>query len=160
MKNFVLIALTVFVGLGVQVAKAETKAKKSETAMTDFKVNPYGKIFTDREGDITIEMALREDKNSEGLNDVLLKITGAAAHSEGIDGKTMYYGAVAAGTGSNFTYMKDGQEKVRMITRDSWGSWKNFEVYVDGKTFHVYGDEKKSKEVRPLHLLTAYKKGE
>lgn len=116
-------------------------------------VNPYGKFFADRDDDLQIEMALIEGKNANGLQDVLLKITGAAAYTEGIDGKVLRYTAVAAGTGTNFEFTENGKTFTRMTTREG-----SFEVFVADKTFKVFADGTKAKEVRPLHLLTAYKK--
>jgi hypothetical protein len=125
--------------------------------MTDqSEVNPYGMFF---EGDgVSVEMATFTAKNTDDLHDVILKITGHAAAQAGIDGKAIKYSAVPAGTGTNFTFEKDGETRTRMVTRQSWGSWSFFEVFLNGETFKVYKNNDKSKEVAPLHLLTAAKK--
>lgn len=115
-------------------------------------VNPYG-VFLEGDG-VEIEMALYVDKNADGLRDVLLKITGPHAFNAGIDGKTFKYQAVPGGTGVD--YQQAG--KTRMIARNPWGnSWSLMEVFLDGKTITVQENKTKSKEVRPLHLLTASK---
>jgi hypothetical protein len=126
-------------------------------AAKDIKMSQYGKSFKETNGDLTVEIAPVATKNEDGLQDALIKISGPAAEQDGIDGKVMYYVAVPAGTGFNYVYMKGSSEAVRMTTRDSWESWKNFEIYVDGKTFRIYVDDKLSKEVMTQHLLTAYK---
>jgi hypothetical protein len=132
-------------------------AKAEATSKDALSVNPYGKYFTSSEKDITVEMVLIDGKNEDGLQDALLKITGAEAHNEGIDGKVLRYKAVPAGTGTNFNYQKNGKEATRMLSRDSWGSWKNFELFVNGKSFKVYGDSAKSKEVKPSQLASEFK---
>lgn len=119
-------------------------------------VNPYGKVYSG-EG-TTVEMAILKEKNADGLNDVLLKITGADAYDEGIDGKVLRYTAVHAGTGVNFNYSQGGKPYTRMVSRSAWGSWTFFEVYLKDKTIHVALDEAASKESRPLHLVTEYQK--
>ena len=130
----------------------------ADKAADDSVVNPYGKAFVG-EG-VEIEMALFSKKNKAGLQDVLLKITGGPAHDEGIDGKVIKYTTEPAGTGVNFNFPGNAKEKgyTRMISRASWGDWSFFEVYIGDKTYSVYLDEAKSKDVRPLHLLTAYNK--
>ena len=77
-------------------------------AFADMKseVNPYGKFLA---GDgVEVEMAEFAEKNSDGLYDVLLKMTGANAYKEGIDGKTVKCQAVHGGTA-------DSQEMGRSI---------------------------------------------
>lgn len=113
-------------------------------------VNPYGQFF---EGDgVEIEMAQFAKRNADGLYDVLLRITGKRAFNAGIDGKTLKYVAVHGGTGID--YKLDG--KNRMIVRNLYGnSWRVMEVFLDGDTVPVAENKQKSKEVRPLHLLTA-----
>lgn len=124
----------------------------------EMKVNPYGQFYTDTDGQLSIELAWFEEKNEHGLYDALIKITGRAAYNEGIDQQTLLYTTYPAGTGFNFSYQKDGEDCTRMLTRSSWGSWKFLELFVNGETFKIYPDEKKAKDVRPLHLLTEYKK--
>ncbi|WP_374348877.1 hypothetical protein [Chitinimonas sp.] len=115
-------------------------------------VNPYGKFY---EGDgVEIEMAQFASKNADGLYDVLLKISGQQAFNAGIDGKTYRYQAVPGGNGVD--YQRDG--KTRMILRQPYGDWWTLaEVFLDGKTISISEKKDKSKEVRPLHLLTAFK---
>lgn len=115
-------------------------------------VNPYG-IFLEGDG-VEIEMALYAAKNADGMHDVLLKMTGPQAFNAGIDGKTIKYIAVPGGTGVD--YQVAG--KTRLIARNPWGnSWSVMEVFLDGKTIAVHENKAKSKDVRPLHLLTAFK---
>jgi len=112
-------------------------------------VSPYGEFFI---GDgVEVEMAEFVAKNEDGLKDVLLKMTGANAYNAGIDGKTIKYQAVPGGTGVDYQF----EGKTRMLTRgDTWGVT---EVYLDGKTISLQEDPERSKEVLPLHLLTASK---
>lgn len=159
MKKILVTALILnaFVVIQAQAADEKAAPAKAEAKTTDVKVNPHGMYFTDSEKQITVEMALVDGKNEDDLQDALLKITGAEAHNEGIDGKVMMYKAVPAGTGTNFVYSKGRKEATRMLSRDSWGSWKNFEVFVNGKKFKVYMDPAKSKEVKSAHLATEFK---
>ena len=123
-------------------------------AFADMKseVNPYGKFLA---GDgVEVEMAEFAEKNSDGLYDVLLKMTGANAYKEGIDGKTVKCQAVHGGTGVDY---KCGGT-TRMILRNPYGDWWSIaQVFLDDKAIDVSVDKDKSKEVLPLHLLTASK---
>lgn len=138
--------------LGLFIA-ASAWAQNEATKAPGLKVNPYGKFFTDADHDLEVEMAIIEGKNADGLQDVLLKITGAAAYTEGIDGKVLRYRAVPAGTGTNFVYVENGKPLTRLTAREG-----TYEIIVADQTFKVFADGNKAKEVRPLHLLTAYKK--
>lgn len=133
-----------FAALVVVVASSVTAA---DTAPV---VNPYGKFLV---GDgVEVEMAQFATKNKDGLNDVLLKISGANAFNDGIDGKTFKYQAVHGGTGVDYQH----EGKTRMIVRQPYGdSWYLIQVFLDGKTISLHEDKARSKEVRPLHLLTA-----
>jgi len=113
-------------------------------------VNPYGKFL---EGDgVEVEMAQFATKNKDGLNDVLLKITGANAFNAGIDGTTLKYQAVHGGTGIDYQF----EGKTRMIVRQPYGdSWSVIQVFLDGKTITLNEDKVRSKEIRPLHLFLA-----
>src|SRR5262245_48243396 len=104
--------------IAILVIAGAAWSKAAEVPVKEFKVNPYGKHLTNGEGDLDIEMAIRDEKNGSQLNDVLLKITGAAAYAEGIDGKVFYYTAVPAGLGFDLKYEKDGKSFTRMLTRD------------------------------------------
>lgn len=154
-----------FIALAVctfRLASADEKTrapvtKPVESTMSKMTVNPYGKYFADHDHAITIEMAIFEGKNENGLSDVLLRISGAEAHNEGIDGKVIRYKAEPAGTGVNFQYEYNGQPTTRMLSRDSLGGWNMFEAFVGEKKFKVYLDAKKASNVKPLHMLTAYK---
>ncbi len=114
-------------------------------------VNPYGQFLY---GDgVEVEVAQLVTKNQDGLNDVLLKITGRQAFNAGIDGKVMLYQAVPGGTGVD--YKNNG--KTRFLVRNPYGdSWGLMEIFLNGKTILVYENNNKSKEVRPLHLYTEY----
>lgn len=113
-------------------------------------MNPYGKFLVG--SGVEVEMAEFAVKNKDGLNDVLLKITGANAFKAGIDGKTLKYQAVHGGTGVD--YKLGGI--ARLILRQPYGdSWSTIEVFLDGKNIGLYEDDNRSKEVNPLHLLTA-----
>ena len=113
-------------------------------------VNPYGRFLVG-EG-VEVEMAEFTEKNDEGLRDVLLKVKGAGAFNAGIDGKTLRYHAVHGGTGID--YKLDGE--TRLLTRNPYDNWYSLmEVLVDGKTISVQEDTARSKDVKPLDLLTA-----
>ena len=163
MKTIITLALISFFGAiaGAQdnTAAAPSKPAAAVTAQpapADKKaeVNPYGQAFAG--SGVTVEMALFTAENPEHLHDVLLKITGGPAYQEGIDGKIMKYAAVHGGTGVDFQY-GDGTH-TRMLSREAWGSWTFFEVYLDGKTFKVYPDENLAKKIKPLKFLATYKK--
>lgn len=140
MKNIKKILATFCVLVLPHAAMADTAAV----------VNPYGSFL---QGDgVEVEMAQFATKNKDGLNDILLKITGAKAFNAGIDGKTLKYQAVHGGTGVDYQY----EGKTRMIVRQPYGdSWSVIQVFLDGKTIDLSEDKPKSKEVNPLHLLTA-----
>ncbi len=108
-------------------------------------LNPYGKYF---EGNgLVVEMAMLAETNVDGLHDVLLRFRGAEAFNEGLDGKVLRYTARHGGTGVDFVTQVGGQDYVRMLSRQSWGSWTFFEVYLDKKEIKVGLDEAKSKTV-------------
>lgn len=137
-------------------ACATTPAKAGAPAASAVapELNPYGKAFT---GDgVTVEMAMFAQKNADGLYDVLLKMTGPEAFNEGLDGKVIKYVARPGGTGVDFVTQVDGRDYVRMLSRQSWGSWTFFEVYLGNKSLKVYQDEKASKAVKPAELLAAF----
>lgn len=122
----------------------------------DSPVSKYGFKFVAAKGGLTLEMAVFKDKNDKGLHDVLLKFTGMPAEQDGIDGTVIKYKAIHAGTGQNFQYQEGEKWFNRMITRQSWGNWENFEAYFGNDTYQLrkadaYG-------VRPYHLLSAYQK--
>lgn len=113
-------------------------------------VNPYGKYL---EGDgLKIEIATYLEKNKDGLNDMLVKVIGAAAYEAGIDSKTLRYTAVPAGTGYNL--QRNGRNLLSV--RSPYGRWQQIEVYLAGRTYHVVANDGLAENVRPLHLLTAY----
>ncbi|MDD3183336.1 MAG: hypothetical protein PHD48_11120 [Alphaproteobacteria bacterium] len=115
-------------------------------------MNPYGKFLSGN--GLDVEMAQFAKKNKEGLYDVLLKMTGSEAFNAGIDGKTIKYEAVHGGTGID--YKLDG--KTRMIVRNPFGdSWSIIQVFFGDKEISLGEDSARSKEVMPLHLLTAFK---
>jgi hypothetical protein len=114
-------------------------------------VNPYGQYLA---GDgLKIEIATFLDKNQHGLNDMLVKITGAAAYEAGIDGKTLRYTAEPAGTGYN---LQRGGRNL-MSVRSPYGRWQQIEVYLAGRTYQVTPREEMAERVMPLHLLTDYR---
>ncbi len=124
-------------------------AGPSETAASALEVNPYGKLY---EGDgITIEMAMLAQKNAAGVNDVIMRISGAEAFNDGINGKVIQYTARpagAGGTGMDIVTQMNGADYVRMTLRNS--SW---EVYLNSKSLRVSIDEEKSKHVDTKKLV-------
>ena len=123
--------------------------------MSQDEMNPYGTVFTGQGA--TVEMGIFAAKNSSGLFDVLLKITGAAAYSAGIDGKVKRYTTVHSGMGQNFTYSKGGSEYNIMSSRSTWGGWTSMSLYLNGQTIAIAPDKELTATARPLHLLTAYR---
>lgn len=114
-------------------------------------VNPYGQFLA---GDgLKLEIATYLEKNQHGMNDMLVKITGAAAYEAGIDGKTLRYSAEPAGTGYNLK--RDGRNL--MSVRSPYGRWQQIEVYLAGRTYQVAPREEMAERVMPLHLLTDYR---
>lgn len=114
-------------------------------------VNPYGQFLA---GDgLKLEIATYLEKNQHGMNDMLVKITGAAAYEAGIDGKTLRYSAEPAGTGYNLK--RDGRNL--MSVRSPYGRWQQIEVYLAGRTYQVTPREEMAERVMPLHLLTDYR---
>ncbi len=104
-------------------------------------VNPFGKLY-EGEG-VTVEMAMLAQKNDDGLNDVLLRISGAEAFNEGINGKVIKYVArPASRDGVDFVTQVNGADYVRMLSRD-----RSFEVYLGHKSYPVWLNETKSKDV-------------
>ncbi|HWU42435.1 MAG TPA: hypothetical protein VN132_03320 [Bdellovibrio sp.] len=121
----------------------------------DLKVSPYGMVL---KGDFLMaEVATIEEKNGSGLNDVLVRFTGKAAHDAGIDGMVMKYNTEHGGTGIDFKFTKDGSARNRMSSRNPWGDWSLYEVYLNGKTIKVKLDEKESQTTKPLELLAKFK---
>lgn len=117
-------------------------------------VNPYGSAF-EGEG-VEIEMAQFVAKNKAGIRDVLLVMRGANAFNAGIDGKTLRYEAVPTANGVD--YRRDG--KTAMAVRNMVdGASGQIQVYLDGKTIPVGQDRSRSRDVQPLHLLTAAQGG-
>ncbi len=139
----------------------------------DEEVNPYGQVFVGpATSDIELalitaqhaapalsaEVAEFNEKNSHGLNDVLIKLSGSAAYQAGIDGKVVRYFTVPAGRGQTFDYWSAGREKTRMTSESPWGQWTLAQLYLNGKCVNVRLDNARSQEARPQHLLTAYRK--
>ncbi len=147
MKNRALIYLIVLSSLWV--------GSSALYAFDDFKVNPYGKFFTDSNGLLSVEMAIKDEKNASGLHDVVLRMRGFYAYEAGIDNQALLYQTRHSSSGVDYTIQQHGQLLVRMTSRKEWGNWDNFQVNIDGKNISVKGDAEKSKTVRPMHLVSA-----
>jgi hypothetical protein len=114
-------------------------------------VNPYGRFY---EGDgVEVEVAQFVAKNQHGLQDVLLKITGAHAFNDSIDGKTLKYQAIPGGNGIN--YQAAGKNRM-MLRKGNDDALSVIHVFVDEKVISVSEDKARSKSVMPLHLLTEF----
>ncbi len=123
--------------------------------MSESPMNPYGKLFKG-EGQTKVEIGYFSEKNKDGLQDVLVKITGKAAHEEGIEGQVQKCTATKGpDNGINYEYVQDGKTFNRMCMRKGWGA-ETLELYVSNETINLQHDEKESPEVKPDHLLTAY----
>lgn len=126
-----------------------SEAATAAPATPALEINPYGKIYIG-EG-VTIEMAMLAQKNAAGVNDVIMRITGAEAFNEGIDGKVIRYAARragAGGTGMDIVTQLKGNDYVRMTLRNS--SW---EVYLNNKSLRIWVDEEKSKRLDTKKLV-------
>lgn len=122
----------------------------SEGVPVKIAVSPYGKFF---KGDgLEVEMAVFNEKNRYGLQDVLLKFQGESAFAEDIDGKIIKYESTPAGSGVDFKYKKKKEIRTRMMTRNHFGDKSLVEVYLNGKTIKVILDEKRSKEIKTSDL--------
>jgi hypothetical protein len=127
-------------------AVAPVYAQQKEKAV----VNPYGQYLA---GDgLKIEIATYLEKNQHGLNDMLVKVTGAGAYEAGIDGKTLRYAAEPMGTG--YVLKRDGRNL--LAVRSPYGRWQQIEMYLAGRTYQVIAYENMADAVQPLHLLMEY----
>lgn len=121
----------------------------------DKTVNPYGKLFVGEGAEI--ELATFEERNASGLRDVLVRMKGADAHTDGVDGKVIRLVAVHGGNGVDYKYTSDKNEIfVRMSMRKSWGDNESYEVYFGSKTVKLWRDERRAKDVKPADLLKRY----
>lgn len=123
-------------------------------AMAGDILNPYGKFLY---GDsLEVEMATFNEKNEHGLNDVLIRVRGAAAYDAGIDGMTYRYKTIPAGTGFNIQ-KPDGSNLMIVRSRGGWfGSWNQAQMFLNGKTFDLWMNESAANDVNVLHLLGQY----
>ena len=113
-------------------------------------LNPYGQFL---EGDgVEVEMAYFAAKNKDGLYDALIKVRGRKAFNAGIDGKTYQYTAVHSGSG--VSYQRNGKNILNMSDLKNYSS-NSTQVYLDGESISVSENKNNSKDVMPLHLLTA-----
>lgn len=135
-----------------------TALAQSEHYHLDHPLNPYGRYFTSSPVGLDIELAYFQEKNEEGLHDILLKIVGAEAFNEGIDGKVVRYSASVASSGVNYSYTVNDREKNRLTTRDSQWYGNSFQLYVAGKTFQLVPQIRMNGVVKPRHLYTESKK--
>ena len=127
----------------------------------DFKreaFSQYGKVFRSKEGSITVEMVSSKEKNTDDLNDAIIKVTGPEAEQENIDGKVIYYRAEPAGTGFNLMYQEGEKWSNRFGSRASWWNYTSFDFYMDNKNVCLYYDEELTKKLNAQHLLTEYEK--
>lgn len=144
MKSFLLVALiSVLLGGSMVLAK-------------DMSVSPYGKLFVG-EG-ITVQLATIEGEKENGLNDVLVRITGPEANKAGIDGKILLLTTERGGNGIDFKYTDSGEVRNRMSSRSAWGVWEILEVYFGTKTIKTFYKDKDTKSFKPKTLLTEYNK--
>lgn len=121
----------------------------------DKTVNPYGKFFGG-EG-LEIEMATFEEKNADGLRDVLVRMKGADPYSDKIDGKVLRLVAVPGGSGIDYKYTNDKNEvRVRMTMRKRWGDNEFYEAHFGQKSVRVSRHERRAREVKPAELLSAF----
>jgi hypothetical protein len=125
----------------------------------DKTVNPYGKFF-EGEG-IEIEMVSFEEKNADGLNDVLVRMKGADAHTAKIDGKVIRLVAVPSSRqGADYKYTNEkGDILNRIGSRKNWGDELSYEVYFGNKSISLSSSARKAKDMKPVDMLTEYKGG-
>lgn len=125
------------------------------SALDDFEVNPYGKFLSDSNGLLTIEMAIKDEKNASGLHDVVLLMRGYYAYEAGIDNQALLYTTRSASDGVDFKIKHHDHWLVRMMSRKGWGDWDDLQVNINGKNIQVYVDAEKSRTVQALHLVSA-----
>ena len=137
-------------------------------------LNPYGQIFVgpapsmadllliQKSGTaaLEVEVAFYSEKNSHGLHDALVKIKGQAAHFAGIDDKTLHYHVVPAGTGCDFRYFANGEERTRITVREPWGGWSLMQIHLGGEAIPLRAHPNGPANARPLHMLTAYQQAQ
>ncbi|MGI9302625.1 MAG: hypothetical protein ACR2RB_07960 [Gammaproteobacteria bacterium] len=95
------------------------------------------------------------EKNEDRLKDILVKVTGQAAYEAGIDNKVIRYRASHGGNGVDYRYKKEDKWLTRLTTRKNWG-WQQFEIYFGRDSYTLRVDNLQSRDVRPVHLWTAY----
>lgn len=117
------------------------------------KMNPYGLALTG--AGVHGEIGFLAAKNTAGLHDALVIITGAAAFSAGIDKKVLFCEAINTGSDQTLTYAIGGQ--IRHLLSGSDG-WKFGTLYLGSQNIQVKMDEALTQQVRPLHMVTAYQK--
>lgn len=129
------------------------------TASAEDVLSKYGKVYESRENQLRVEFVPFKQKNAKGLQDVLIKISGPAAETRGIDGKIIKHRAVHAGTGVNFQYYDEKNKKWynRMGTRAGWWGSKFYEVWFGNETIKVWLNDNASSALNTKHFHTAFK---
>ncbi|MDH5178980.1 MAG: hypothetical protein OEZ39_02725 [Gammaproteobacteria bacterium] len=129
-------------------------------ATADEALSKYGKVYENRQAQLTVELVPYQEKNKAGLQDVLIRISGPDAEADGIDGKIIRYRPVHAGTGVNFQYhdTKDNKWYNRMGSRAGWWGADFYEVWLGNKTIKVWLNGNASSLLNTKHFLTAYNK--
>jgi len=122
----------------------------------EMKMNPYGQYFEDGYGFVAIEAAMLEEKNEHGLNDMIMIMSGFEAYEVGIDDKAILYRAIPSGKGFELVTTVGGKDFTRFVSKNRWGSWQDFVVNLSGKDINLSSNEKMAKQIRPLHLRTAF----
>lgn len=121
-------------------------------------LSPYAKVFVGP--DILVEMTTLNAKNSEGMNDVLLRMRGPAAFDAGLDGQVTRYGQRPGPNGGVDVIYKNkaGQEPVRMIFRTDHEGDMVRVFLKDDKPYDLKLDAKRSKALCPAEIEKVFKK--
>ena len=122
-----------------------------------YEVNPYGIALSNSKGDIKVSVAIFSQENNNDQKDALIMVEGRTAYAEGIDGKVIKYtGTPASFRGTEYQYSKGEKNITRMIRKYVWGG-STWSIYLDGKNHDLHVVANESLNIRPQHLLTAYK---
>lgn len=102
---------------------------------------------------LRVEIAFLTGRNSHGLNDALVKLSGGQAQLARLDGKILRCEGLPTGREQALAHRKQGQSYNLIRSADAW---KTAEIYINNQTFKVKRDETLSKESSPEQLLREY----
>lgn len=130
----------------------------SSAAIAVDQVNSQGRYF--KGPGVEIEMAVFTDKNSLGLQDVLLKLKGKKAFEESIEGRVLRYKATRDGSDVNYQYSEEGHNFTRLSSHDIYGT-VHFNVFFGDQKIGVDElDQPPADADKPVDLLKAYQQSQ